>query len=212
MDYLRVIFFLAIFVSLPSPAWTAPHAPHPTFDEPTKVESSEDKKNLSDPDLVDSMIVIDPQLGRQNPMEREPPTLFLYRQAMSPHVGMGINRELEPTSFIGIFYQLPAAQARHWELAAAVQSDGRGRFLVLRKHIFQPRRRIRPYYSFGLNWLAVASEGLPTFLNPKNMGIAALIGVEDLFVSPMSWRADLNLTINQNTIAMHLSLGYSWSW
>jgi hypothetical protein len=71
---------------------------------------------------------------------------------------------------------------------------------------------VRPYYSLGLDLHPTAQEGLTTFFNPRNWGLAGFIGVEDLLRSPMSWRIDLGAKAHRDRAALIFRLGYSWSW
>lgn len=208
-----VIFFVSLILLNPCDqfALAALHSLSPNLDADDRQSDSEQFPENSDSQSIDGLIVSPPSAQTTSP-EKVEQYYFPYKQSMSPFLGLVIGSNLEVNTSLGILYQIPSNSSYHWEIGATMASDGGGDFLFLYKRIFQKTAKLRPYYSLGFDLKAVAQEGLPTFVNLTNWGLAAFIGTEEVFSSPMSWRVDLGLMASRTQAAIILRMGYSWAW
>ncbi len=101
-------------------------------------------------------------------------------------------------------------QNQYYDFGFDLRSDAVGNIYGERRWIYT-RSRIRPYTKAGLGLNLVPSDQLATFLRFKNYQVRGGIGAEQIFITPMSFRYELEL-LQGDVTTIIFCIGYSWAW
>jgi hypothetical protein len=142
---------------------------------------------------------------------------YPFQSAMGPRLGL----YLEPQKIaadesirylLGFFYLLPSHSQKKFEVGVDLQSDRTGRVNAYYRYIFDSTSSFRPFVKGGVSCLVESEQGLANFINYKQYGLRAGVGLEETFKDPASFRWDLEALIAQKDIAVIVVFGYSWGW
>ncbi len=191
-------------------SWAAKEDPSPDFSE------SEDSKNKLDQqnnvDRLDSVDIAKPPPLIVKLQEKE--YFYPYSRTLSARFGGVLDsQKFSDKGFLllaGVIYLYRHRPNEYYDFGFDVRNDNYGTIHAERRWI-SGRAASRPYAKAGLGLNLIPSDQLATFLKFQNYQIRGAVGIEKIFISPMSFRYEVELLQGEATILI-LSLGYSWGW
>jgi hypothetical protein len=199
---------LALVVS--HPAWAAKEDPSPDFSE--EADPNAEAVNADSKSKMDSVEIAKPPPF--SPRETQTEYFFPYTRSMSARFG-GVydskqfgDKGVVYIAGISLLYRYK--QKYFFDFGFDLRSDSTGNLYGERRWIYS-RSRFRPYTKAGMGLNLIPSDQLVTFLRFKNYQVRGAIGAEQIFISPMSFRYELEL-LQSDVTAIILCLGYSWAW
>lgn len=192
------------------PSWAAKEGPSPDFSE--DVEANPDAINADSKSKMESVEIAKPPPF--SPRETQAEYFFPYTRSMSARFG-GVfdssqfsDKGLIYLAGISLLYRYK--QKYYFDFGFDVRSDALGTIYGERRWVYS-RSSFRPYTKAGLGLNLVPADQLATFLRFKNYQARVGLGAEQIFITPMSFRYEIEL-LQSDVTAIILSLGYSWAW
>ncbi len=208
--------FSLTFLLNGSTASAAPVPLAPNIDEPEVPDPNQTPPK--NPELIESVdITPPPAVGQESDDESFSSEYFYpYRKSMSPRLGIMYNSiaASEGNSMlyaIGFQTLWSSPTLKNYEAGADLISDGTGRVNFQQRWFFS-RSRMRPYAKAGAGLKLTPKDGLATILKLANYNARAAIGLERLFLAPLSLRVELEVGVGIEDVEALLSFGYSWAW
>lgn len=191
-------------------SWAAKEDPSPDFTEaPDSQDSLERKNGIERLESVD--IATPPPLILRH-QERE--YFYPFSRTLSARFGAVLDSQKYSEKGVlllaGVIYLYRHRQNEYYDFGFDVRNDAFGTFHVQRRWI-SGRAATRPYFKAGFGLNLVPADQLATFLKIKNYQLRGGVGLEKIFIAPMSFRYELELLQSEST-AIILSIGYSWGW
>ncbi len=191
-------------------SWAAKQDPSPDF-----TETSESKDNTEQQNGNDRLEYVD--VAKPPPLivrHGEKEYFYPYSRTLSARLGGVLDSEkLKDKGVLllgGVLYLYRYRPNEYYDFGFDIRNDSFGTIHAERRWI-SGRAAARPYYKAGAGINLVPNDQLATFLKLKNYQIRGAIGIEKIFIPPMSFRYELELLQGEATTLI-LSIGYSWGW
>jgi hypothetical protein len=206
--------FIVMNIAAPTHASPAPLAPD--LDQPASADAV---KSAPAERLIIDTINITPvgPVGESGASDGGASEYFFpYRQALSPRLGTAWNSEAASDGesllyLAGFQFRAQSRRLKNYEAGIDLISDSTGRLSVAR-HWFFSRARFRPFAKAGGALKLVPREGLATVLKLENYFARGAIGFEQMLLTPLSFRMELEAAAGLEAFEVIVSAGYSWAW
>lgn len=212
---LRQLVLITTFVLLPLALSAAPAPTEPHLDPGVETE----KPPTTPSPALEDMRITEPPEKPVTRKHQDPDQDYFYpfQSAMGPRLGLFLEPQkiAEDESIrylLGFFYLLPSHSQGKFEVGADLQSDRTGRVNAYYRYVFKPSASFRPYWKAGVTCLVESEQGLANFINYRQYGVRAGLGLEETFRDPVSFRWDLETLVSLKEVSFFLVFGYSWGW
>lgn len=207
---LLIAFSFLVSILFVKQSWAAKEDPSPDFTEAPEPKDGLDQQNGNE--RLESVDIAKPPPLILRHQEKE--YFYPYSRTLSARLGGVFDSQNFSNNGIlllaGVSYLYRRLQNEYYDIGFDIRNDPFGTIHAERRWI-SGRAAARPYMKAGLGLNLVPSDQLATFLKIKNYQIRGAIGIEKIFIPPMSFRYEFEILQGESTTII-LSGGYSWGW
>ncbi len=213
--FLTMFFWLALQVSIPWVAWSAPTPVSPDLPsvEASSAPADNGTEGPSSEEIERANLV---NVSNAEPVRRtdvQNDYFYRYRNSISVRSGAEVwLQDLKnPGPLLGVLYWFPLKELGSLEVGTDLARDGFGTIHAGLRSIVG-FERFRWFYKWGFGIRVVASDQLVTFVRPRNWQLRAGGGLEVTLADPISLRFDLGAIYGFERSSVDATVGLSFAW